>query len=120
MSNPIPEGEVIEDAITKHMDRRFLSSIDLAGQGVVDLKISRIEKLPELRYDNGKVEKNAILCYFTMPADRPLVLKPVHIKAIISKLGTNNVKEWVGKSLPFHAKEGNFFGKQQLAVRVVE
>lgn len=120
MSSPIPEGKVIEDAITKHMDRRFLSSVDLAGQGVVDLEIARIEKLPELRYDNGKVEKNAILCYFTKPSDRPLVLKPVHIKAIISRLQTNNVKEWVGKKIPFHAESGNYFGKQQLAVRVKE
>lgn len=120
MSSPIPQGELIEDAITKHLDRRFLSSIDLAGQGVVELEIARIEKLPELRYDNGKVEKNAILCYFTKPADRPLVLKNVHIKAIISKLGTNNVKEWVGKKLPFHAVEGNYFGKTQLAVRIKE
>lgn len=120
MSNPIPEGEVIEDAITKHMDRRFLSSIDLAGQGVVDLEITRIEKLPELRYDNGKVEKNAILCYFTAPADRPLVLRPVHIKEIIKRLKTNNVKAWIGEKIPFHAIEGNFFGTQQLAVRVVK
>ena len=120
MSNPVPEGEKIQDAITKHIDRRFLSSVDLAGQGVVQLEVARVEKLPELRYDNGKVEKNAILMYFTKPANRPLVLKQVHIKAIINKLQTNNVKDWIGVKLPFEAQKGRYFGKDQLAVRIKE
>lgn len=120
MSSPIPKGELIEGSITKHLDRRFLSSVDLTGQGVVELTIQKIEKVPELRYDNGKVEKNAILCYFEAPKNRPLVLKPVHIKAIINKLQTNDVSKWAGTKIPFEAKQGLYFGKKQMAVRVVE
>ena len=120
MSKPIPKGEVIEDAITKHLDRRFLSSIDLAGQGIVELEIDRVEKLAELKYENGKVDKNVKLCYFKNPPNRPLVLKNCHINEIIKRLKTNNVKAWIGEKIPFHAIEGNFFGTQQLAVRVVK
>ena len=120
MSTPIPKGEVISDAITKHMDRRFLSSIDLAGQGVVELEIDRIEKLDELKYDNGQKVYNAILCYFKKPAERPLVLKATHIKAITRRLKTNNVKDWVGAKIPFHAIEEKAFGEMQLCVRVAK
>jgi hypothetical protein len=120
MSTPIPKGQELTGAITKHMDRRFLSSIDLAGQGVVELEIDRIEKLDELKYDNGQRETNAILCYFKSPKDRPLVLKATHIKAITRRLKTNNVQDWVGAKIPFHAIEERAFGEMQLCVRVAK
>ena len=60
----IPKGKEITDAITKHMDRRFLSSLDLMGQGKVELTIDRVEKHDSLRYRNGNTDSNAILIYF--------------------------------------------------------
>lgn len=117
-SKQIPAGVEIDGAITKEMDRRFLSSIDLAGQGEVTLTIDRVEKHAELAFLNGRAEKNAILCYFKEIPGRPLLLRACHIKPIIVELKTNRVADWKGHKITLHAVEGTFFGKRGMAVRV--
>jgi len=119
MSKPIPEGVEITDAITRHMDRRFLSSVDLAGQGVVWLTIAKATKHDVLRYDNGQTENDAILLHFA-EIPRPLKLNSTNIKAIIVKLGSGKVSDWVGQKIPLAAVPGHYFGEAGLAVRVTE
>ena len=116
---PIPKGEVIEDAITKHMDRRFLSSLDFMGQGIVELTIDRIEKHKTITYANGKTEENVILAYFK-GTDKPLSLCSTNIKAIVSILQTTKVSEWSGRKIKVTVKVVDVFGKQKPAVRVVK
>jgi len=113
----IPKGREIKGAITKEMDRRFLSSVDLAGQGTVGFTIDRVEKHEMLKYKNGQKKENAILCHFK-EMDRPLELNATNIKSIITVTGTNKVSEWVGVKLGLMAVEGVYFGKKGLAVRV--
>jgi hypothetical protein len=114
----IPKGIEITDAITKHMDRRFLSSLDLAGQGQVALTIERVEKHAKLDYLNGNSEENAIVLYFA-ETPRPLTLKPTNIAAIIDAVGSNKVSDWKGKRIMLEARKVLAFGKQSLAVRVI-
>ena len=114
---PIPKGTVIKDAITKHLDRRFLSSIDLVGQGVIWLTVDHVEQHDVLEYLNKQKEKNAIVMHFK-ELNRPLVCKPVHLKPMIYHFKTNVVEEWEGQKIPLFAEPGVYFGKQQYAVRV--
>ena len=115
----IPKGTEIIDQITKHMDRRFFSSIDLMGQGIVTLTIKRVEKLATLKYETGRTDKNVILAYFAeMP--RPLKLCVTNIKRIVSIAGTTKVSEWAGVKIPFCIEMVKVKGKDTPAVRVVE
>jgi hypothetical protein len=116
-TKPIPAGEEITGAITKHMDRRFLSSIDFMGLGDVALTIGRCEKLAELRYLNGNTEKNAILLYF-VETSKPLVLNTTNIRSIVELTGTTKVKDWAGVKITLYTIEGTFFGKPGHAVRI--
>ena len=116
---PIPKGETITGAITKEMDRRFLSSIDLMGQGKVKLTIDHLEKHSELAFGNGNKEKNAILCYFR-ETKKPLMLCTTNIKAIISILGTTKVEDWEGKPITLEVQMIRAFGKNTPAVRVTQ
>ena len=115
----IPKGEDLHGAITKHMDRRFLSSIDLAGHGTVWLTVDRLEKHETLKYQNGSVEKNVLLMYFR-ETKRPLALNATNIRRIILRLNTSNVDDWAGQKIPLHAEPGTYFGIAGLAVRVGE
>ena len=117
-SKPIPEGKIIHGAITKHLDRRFLSSIDLAGQGVIEMTIDHVSKHDVLKYENGQSDKNAILLHFK-EVQRPLKLNATNIKAIIISTETNKVDDWAGCKIRLQAEEGVYFGKRGLAVRVV-
>ena len=117
MSKPIPKGVEITDSITKHMDRRFLSSVDLAGQGTVHLTVDRVEQHELLRYENGQTDENAILLHFK-EIDRPLKLNATLIKSIIVLTKSNSPSDWKGKQIPFKAQEGVYFGERGLAVRV--
>ena len=114
---PIPKGVEITDAITKHMDRRFLSSLDLVGLGEVEVTIDRVEKHAELEYLNGNKEANAKLLYF-VGSDKPLKLCDTNIKAIITNLGTPKVSEWRGKKIRLKVEKVKAFGKVVDAVRV--
>jgi len=116
-TKPIPAGEEIRGAITKHMDRRFLSSLDFMGLGDVALTIDRCEKLAELRYLNGNTEKNAILLYFA-ETDKPLVLNTTNIRSIVDITGTTKVSAWSGVKITLFTIEGTFFGKPGHAVRI--
>lgn len=115
---PVPQGKEITDNICKHMDRRFLSSLDLIGAGEVTLTVDRVEHLDLIEYANGNTEKDVNLIYFT-ETNKPLSLNATNIKAIISILGTNKVAEWKGKQIKLAAKKVKAFGKMQDAVRVV-
>jgi len=115
----IPVGKVINGPITKELDRRFLSSIDLAGQGTVGLTLDRVEKVPELEYLNGQKDQDVILAYFA-ETEKPLKLCVTNIRSIIQITGTSTVKKWQGVKIGLHAVEGVFFGKKQLAVRIDE
>ena len=117
-SKPIDKGEEVLGSITKHMDRRFLSSLDLMGAGDVKLDIDRVEHLDKVTYANGNTSENVLLMYF-VGTDKPLALNSTNIKAIIAILGTNQVKQWKGKSIVLAVKTVQAFGKQQPAVRVV-
>jgi hypothetical protein len=117
MSKPIPAGEVITGSITKHMDRRFISSVDLVGLGEVELTIDRVEKHAKLDYLNGNSDENAILVFF-VGTDKPLKLCTTNIKDIILVLGTSNVSDWHGRKVKFCVKKVKSFGKMQDAVRV--
>lgn len=114
---PIPKGEVITDSITKHIDKRFLSSLDLMGAGVVTLTIDRVEKLAELKYGTGETDKNAILIYFK-ETPKPLKLCKTNIKNIVFKLGSTKPTDWTGKKIDLEVKTVQSFGKQVPAVRV--
>jgi len=113
----IPKGKEITDCITKHMDRRFLNSLDFVGNGTIPLTIDRIELVDMIKYDNGNTEANAKLCYFKETV-KPLVLKSVHIRAIVMATKSSVASEWKGWTIGFTAEEGRYFGKDQFAVRV--
>ena len=114
----IPKGEVIVDSITKHMDRRFLSSLDLMGAGDVSLTIDRVEHLTSIEYANGNTDTNVIMIYFK-ESQKPLSLNVTNIKAIVAIAGTNKAGEWTGKKVKLAVKKVKAFGKMQDAVRVV-
>jgi len=116
-TKPIPKGEVIEDAITKHMDRRFLSSLDLIGHGEVILTLDRIEKHKELVYGNGNTDADAILAYFK-ETPKPLKLCKTNIAAIIMQIGSSKVKDWHGQKITLEVQKIQAFGKARPAVRV--
>lgn len=116
MSDPIPKGVEITDKITKHLDRRFINSIDLIGEGDVTVRIDRVEKLESIKFENGNREKNPILLYFTK-SPKPLVLRKIHASQISSALGTTNVSQWKGRKVTMYAEPGKWFGKEQHAVR---
>ena len=117
MSKEIPKGTEITGSITKEMDRRFLSSIDLAGHGTVGMTIDRLEKVKELKYLNGQQKENVILLYFK-ETTRPLEMNATNIKSLIMVTGTNKANDWLGKKIGLYAMEGTFFGKPGLAVRI--
>jgi hypothetical protein len=116
-TKPIPEGENITGSITKHMDRRFLSSVDLAGQGTVWLTVDHLSKHKELVYQNGQKDADVILMHFK-ELDRPLKLNATNIKAIILRTGTSKVDDWAGVKIPLKAEPGTYFGQPGFAVRV--
>ena len=115
---PVPKGEEITDSITKHLDKRFLSSIDLIGAGEVALTIDRVEHHKKIEYANGSSDENVNLLYFK-ETDKPLSLNVTNTKSIIYKLGTTKVSEWKGKKITLAAKKVKAFGKMQDAVRVI-
>ena len=115
---PIPKGTEITGAITKHMDRRYLSSLDLMGLGVVELTVERVEKHDEIKYGNGSTDQDVILMYF-VGSDKPLSLNTCNIKMIVRCLKTAKVSEWKGKKIKLEVQIVKAFGKMQPAVRVV-
>lgn len=121
MSNlpPIPKGTPVEGNILKEMDRRFLSSLDLLGRGVVTLTIDRVEKVAKLVFGNGNKEENALLLYFK-ETPKPLLIKTTNVKAIVSLLGTNIVSKWCGEKVRLTVQNINAFGKTRPAVRIIE
>ena len=114
---PIPEGENITGSITKHMDRRFLSSVDLAGQGTVWLTIDKVTKHKTLQYLNGQTDNNVLLMHWK-EIDRPLKLNSTNLRAIILRTGTSKVDDWAGVKIPLKAEPGTYFGQPGFAVRV--
>lgn len=114
----IPKGEEITDSITKYMDRRFLSSLDLMGVGDVVLTIDRVEHLDKIEYANGNTDTNVNLLYF-VETPKPLTLNVTNIKSIVVNLGTNKVSDWKGKKIKLAVKKVSSYGKTVDAVRVV-
>ena len=115
----IPKGTEITDSIAKHMDRRFLSSMDLMGLGDVELTIDRVEMISELKYLNGNKDSNVLLMYFK-GTDKPLKLCKTNVKSIILTLKTANVSEWKGKKIKLCVKTVQAFGKPTPAVRIAD
>ena len=123
----VPKGKEITGAITKHLDQSYMSALDLIGSesGIV-VTIDRVEKHDLLRFNNGNTEANALLLYVE-ESERPLLLKPCHIKGdkkikgtsgIIQETGTAIVKNWKGKKITLYAAEGTWFGEAGVAIRV--
>lgn len=117
-SKAIPKGTVIKDSITKHMDRRFISSIDLIGNGDVKMTIDRVEHLDGIEYANGNKDTNVNLLYFK-ETEKPLALNATNIKAIVSIMGSNKVADWEGKKIVLAVRKVQAFGSQKDAVRVI-
>ena len=115
----IPKGAEITDSITKHIDKRFLSSVDIIGHGKVALTIDRVEKVAKLEYMTGKEDTNAILIYFK-ETPKPLKLCKTNIVMIALNLKSSKVADWIGKKISLEVKVVQAFGKQKPAVRVVE
>jgi len=116
MTEPIPVGEEITGSIAKHMDRRFLGSIDLVGYDETNVTIKRVELHKNIKFENGKKETNVKMIYFE-ENEKPLVIRDVHIKAITTALGTVKVKEWKGRKVTMYTEFGRWFGKDQFAIR---
>jgi len=116
---PIPKGTVITDSIVKHIDKRFLSSIDLIGSGDVKLTIDRVEHLDKIKYANGQEETNVNLLYFK-ETEKPLSLNKTNITAIVTILNTNKVQDWAGKKVKLTVQKVEAFGKIADAVRIIE
>ena len=117
MSKPVPEGTPVSGNITKHMDRRFLSSLDIAGSGTVWLTCDRVSKHDELKYENGQVDKNVLLMHWK-ELDRPLKLNTTNLRTIVLRTGSSRVEDWQGVKIPLKAEPGTYFGQPGLAVRV--
>jgi len=119
MGKPVPEGREITGSVAKEMDSRFLNRRFFMGQGTIPLTIERVEKVDELKYENGTKDKDVILAYFK-ETPLPLKLCNTNIDSIIMVTGTGKVSEWKGMQIGFHNVEGNWFNKIQFAVRVDE
>lgn len=119
MSKEIPKGKEITGSIAKELDARFLNRRFFMGMGTIPLTIKRIEKLAELKYENGDKKENVILAYFE-ETEKPLDLCNTNIDSIMAITGTAKVSEWKGVKIGFHNVLGKFFGKEQYAVRVDE
>ena len=117
-TKPVPKGVEITDNITKHMDRRFISSIDLMGAGKVILTIDRVEGHKKLNFLNDNSKDNALLIYFK-ESKKPLLLCKTNIKAIAFSVGSAKVEDWKGKKIGLEVQNVKCFGKIQPAVRVV-
>lgn len=115
----IPKGVEITDSITKHIDKNYLSSLDLMGQGVIELTIDRVEEHGTLKFNNGKEQQNALLIYFK-ETKKPLLLKKNHINAIAARVESAKVADWIGRKIPFCTKIVLVKGKPTPAVRVAE
>ena len=116
---PIPKGAEITDSITKHIDKRFLSSVDIIGHGAVEVTIDRVEKVAKLEYQTGNTDANAILIYFN-ETPKPLKLCKTNIMTIALNLKSSKVSDWLGKKIKLEVRTVQAFGKQKPAVRVVE
>ena len=115
----IPAGKEITGPITKHMDRRFMSSLDLVGVGEITLTIDRVMLIDTLKYGNGDTNENVKLLYFT-ETPKPLALCDTNIKALIVILGSNKPADWKGRKIVMHTEKVMAFGKQVDAVRFVK
>lgn len=115
---PVPKGDIVEGNICKHLDRRFLSSLDLAGSEDISVKIDRVERHEKLTFANGNSSENALLLYF-VGSDKPLLLNVTNIKAIIGLLCSNKVSDWHGKKIKLGVRKVKGFGKTVDAVRVI-
>jgi len=115
---PIPKGVEISDSITKHIDKRFISSIDLIGSGDVELTIDRVEHLETIKYENGTTESNVNLLYF-VETPKPLALNITNIRSIVTILGTNLTKAWKGKKVKLSVKKVKAFGEMRDAIRII-
>ena len=117
--SPIPKGVEVKGAYTKYIERRFLSSVDLIGQGVVRLTVTSVTLHETLKYDNGQLDSDVILIHFS-EIHRPLKLNSTNMKAITNLVGSNKFEDWEGHKIPFAAIPGTYFGEKGYAVRVTE
>ena len=113
----IPTGEEITGSINAYLDSRFLSSNDIAGFGDVTVEIESCKLVKQLRFQNGNTEDNAKLLYFA-GKKKPLVLNKTNARELIRLASSANVKDWHGMKVTLYTITGNFFGKQQLALRI--
>ena len=100
----IPKGKEITGAITKHMDRRFLSSLDLLGKGEVVLTIDRVEFHEKLEFENGRSEDNVRLLYF-QETPKPLAINVTNTNAVARLTGTVIAKEWHGEKIVLNVQK---------------
>ena len=102
-NKPIPKGEVVTGNVVKHLDSRFLNSLMLSGilserkEDFLEVTIDRVEFLPELKYENGQIDKDALLLYFR-GSDKPLKLCKTNTKQIARQLGPIG-EQWHGKKI---------------------
>jgi len=102
-TTPIPKGKEITGDISHALDSRFLNSIVLmaaiekAGTKHITVEIDRVEYHAELKYENGKIDKDAYLIHFK-GSKKPLKLNNNNLKRVINLHGTVADK-WHGKKV---------------------
>jgi len=113
----IPEGKPVEDAYTKHIDKDFLSSADLIGQGTVEMTIEKVVSVDEI--DFGERKKKKVLLMYFKETPKPLMLISTNARMIAYKFKSNVIKNWLGKKIKLAVQEVKAFGSMKPAVRVV-
>lgn len=101
---PLQPGTEILDAITKHLDRRFIGAVDLLGQPDREVTIDRVDHYENLKFENGQTENNALVMFFKGTA-KGLLLKSKNIQRLIMALGTNNCADWKGRKIKLGIEE---------------
>lgn len=103
MKSDIPTGETVTGNVAKHLDSRFLNSTVLSGvlaesgKDFLSITIDRVEYLEKLKYENGSIDTEVLLLYFT-GSDKPLKLCKTNVKRLIHQLGPMG-EDWNGKKI---------------------
>lgn len=94
-------NETLDGTWQKYIDHRFLAGEDFENK-VVKLTVKSVTQT-EAFDPNSKKNKVVTVVYFE-ETDKGIILNLTNSRAISSLTGTNVLKEWVGKVIPFYGK----------------